>query len=181
MNRAQTAGEVELLNFRTTLPGVCSILNLNYRTAQVWCRHYRLAGRRGRLRYGLTDMLLFELVSKLSNSGFSKKQIQAARSAIGSMIKADPDHDRMFIVTPSAPDDCNIHAFTFENFLKAVTLLRENGTMYSAFSLWGAASEVLERVRCFRQSKPYVGAGERVKAALLELAAEKKREALIRE
>jgi hypothetical protein len=182
MNRASTVLPRNPLEFRTSLAGVCAILDLEYRTSQVWCKWYGLHGRRSRQRFGLGDMVKFRLVSTLATFGLSRKQIAKSMTAFSWMIaQSESDDNMMFTVRPDPEriDDVAIHAFTVAKYPRIAQIYGESGTSYLSLSLHGITQEVIGRVRLHIEGVAYIAVGDRVKAALIGLAETKKRERIL--
>jgi DNA-binding transcriptional MerR regulator len=169
----------EVMAFRTTLVGVCSILNLNYRTGTSWTRLYKLRGSRGRKRYGLTQLFRFRLIAVLSTYGFSIRQIKSVLSSMTFMLDHTFEDGGYFVIYPTEADECKIFSLSANRFASAVEVASQSGRLFGAISLAGLANDVLRRVESFIDRKPCVSQGEQVEKALLELSAAKKREEII--
>ena len=161
-------------DYRTSLAGVCSILDLNYRTATVWTRWYALSGTRGRLRYGAAQMLKFKLISRLSGAGFGKKQIQKTLKNLPWMVLSDTDLESTFVIfmdDDGAPIVNKVHVDTFRVFTEA---LLKNGKMFTALSLGALAGEVTERIRCFQRGDDYQKFRDARKAEFIRLLSDRR-------
>ena len=147
-------------DYRTSLAGVCSILDINYRTATAWTRWYSLAGTRGRLRYGAAQMFKFKIISNLSSAGFSKKQIQKTLKNLPWMLESASlenvsYRDPYFVIFMDDDGEPIVNKVATDAFVVFTDALMQAGKMFSAFSMAALAGEVLERIQCFQRGEDY--------------------------
>jgi hypothetical protein len=164
----------QVAKFRTSLVGVSAILGVAYRTLVPHTKKLKLHGKRGRLRYGVTDILKFQVAQHLYAAGFDTRTVIAAlEKAIPLMVKMDKDHEAYFFLIPDGTGEVDIYQVSSERFPVALKVMMDSARVFHTFSLAALAREVVDRVSAFIDRKEYVPVSAAIKKAFAAVNREK--------